>query len=390
MVNLKISTKDATKVSYFGFYGYVFSKIINSIDFFSDVVSLSESIKLYKKIRKDWNNIRTLYRKIELEKPIYITGLARSGTTITLEMLSNHPDLASHQYKHLVMPYLPYWFDLMLNRLKISTESFERFHQDRIIINQNSPEAVEEILWQKFFENLHNEEMSNILSSDLNFPEFESFYRNHIQKLLIGQKASRYLGKNNYNITRLNYILKIFPKARFIIMIRDPLNQIASLIKQHNLFLKMELKNPYIIDWLSLLGHHEFGVGLKYINIGNTELIHKIRKLMKDKRTSVKAWAYYWNYIYKYISKIIENNQKIKDATLIINYSDLCENSEYTINQILDHVQLSHEDFQETKNLYCERLSRPNYYSCSFTKKERNQIIHISGNTAKKFGLDIH
>lgn len=30
--------------------------------------------------------------------PVYVTGLARAGTTITLEALAAHPHLASHRY----------------------------------------------------------------------------------------------------------------------------------------------------------------------------------------------------------------------------------------------------------------------------------------------------
>lgn len=387
MVKLKISTKEPTKVSYFGFFGYVFSKIINSIDCISNLINRVETISISDRIQKDWNNFNVLKEQIELDKPIYITGLARSGTTILLEMLDKHPHLASHHYIHLVMPYLPYWFNLMLNRLHISTESFERFHQDRIIIDQNSPEAVEEMLWQKFFSNLHDEESSNILPANLNCPKFETFYRNHIQKLLIGQKSTRYLAKNNYNLTRLEYLLNLFPKARFLVMIRDPISQIASLIKQHNLFMKMERKNPYIIDWLNLLGHHEFGVGLKYINTGNTSRIKEIKDLMHKKGTHIKAWAYYWDSLYNYLANLLERNQKVKDATLVIRYTDLCENSDKAIDDILEHTKLPLKGFIHTKKNYCACLEKPDYYSFEFSEEERAQIIEITADTANRFGI---
>jgi hypothetical protein len=390
MVKLKISTKEPTQVSYFGFFGYVFSKIINSIDSISSIINKVETLSVSDRIQKNWNNFNYLKEQIELDKPIYITGLARSGTTILLEMLAKHPNLASHKYKHLVLPYLPYWFDLMLNRLQISTEPFERFHQDRIIIDQNSPEAVEEMLWQKFFSNLHNEERSNILTANLNYPQFEIFYRNHIQKLLIGQKATRYLAKNNYNLTRLEYLLNVFPRARFLVMIRDPLSQIASLIKQHNLFMKMERKNPYIIDWLKLLGHHEFGVGLKCINTGNTARIKEIKALMHKKGTNIKAWAYYWDSLYNYLANLLERNQKVKDATLVIRYTDLCENSDKTIDDILHHTELPLKDFIHTKRNYCEYLRKPDYYSFDFSEEEEAQIIDITADTAKRFEITMN
>jgi hypothetical protein len=350
----------------------------------------AETISLSNKIKKNVKNFNSINQNIDMERPIYITGLARSGTTIVLEMLAKHPDLASHQYKHLVMPYLPYWFNFMLKRLKISTESFERFHQDRIFINQDSPEAVEEIIWQKFFDNIHNEDVSNILSSDLNFPAFEIFYRNHIRRLLIGQGSTRYLAKNNYNITRLEYILKIFPKARFLVMVRDPISQIASLIKQHNLFMKMERKNPYITDWLKVIGHHEFGVGLRCINTGNLAEIKRIKNLLKKKGPNINGWAYYWNSIYTYLANLLDYNKKVKDATLIINYTDLCNNSDKVINEILTHTQLPLNGFRDIQNHYSEYLKEPAYYSFNFSEKERDQINEITQATAKRIGIKIN
>lgn len=47
---------------------------------------------------------------LNVDRPVYICGLARAGTTIILEILSQHPDVATHRYIHGAIPYLPYWW----------------------------------------------------------------------------------------------------------------------------------------------------------------------------------------------------------------------------------------------------------------------------------------
>ena len=43
-----------------------------------------------------------------IDRPVYIAGLPRSGTTILLEVVSRHPATASHQYRDYPFIYTPY------------------------------------------------------------------------------------------------------------------------------------------------------------------------------------------------------------------------------------------------------------------------------------------
>ena len=44
---------------------------------------------------------------VRVDRPIYVTGLARSGTTILLETLARHPDVATHRYRDFPMLFTP-------------------------------------------------------------------------------------------------------------------------------------------------------------------------------------------------------------------------------------------------------------------------------------------
>ena len=45
------------------------------------------------------NAMRAELDAIAIDRPVYIAGLARSGTTILLELLAGHSDVATHRYR---------------------------------------------------------------------------------------------------------------------------------------------------------------------------------------------------------------------------------------------------------------------------------------------------
>jgi len=333
--------------------------------------------------------LRNKIRKLKINKPIYITGLARSGTTIMLEMLSKHPNLATHQYKNLLIPFFPYWLYQISLKLKIYSKPVERIHKDGIMVTSDSPEAVEEIFWKKYFKHTRSDDFSHIINKNTVKPKFERYYSNHIRKLLIAQGRPQYLAKNNYNITRMEYLQRIFPSVKFLLIIRNPVDQIASLIKQTKLFMKMEKDISLFQDWLKILGHQEFGHHRVCINVNNPEMIYKIRKLWSKKKSYVKGWAYYWASIYDFIATQLEKNKELKKATLIVNYDELCENPAKIIDLILKHTDLPSENFVKVKDYYINHLHKPTYYTPDFSKQELKYIAEITNATAVRFGINV-
>ena len=118
--------------------------------------------------------------------------------------------------------FIPYWWNRFVDKAQNRTlEATERPHGDRIQITPESPEAMEEPLWMAFFPSAHDPAVSHSLGDRHDNPEFERFYRDHIRKLLLVRGGTRYASKGNYNVTRLEYLLRIFPDARFVIPIRE-------------------------------------------------------------------------------------------------------------------------------------------------------------------------
>ncbi len=326
-------------------------------------------------------------RKINIEKPIYVIGLARAGTTITVEMIGEHPDVAFHMHMHLIDPFIPQILHYIAKLLPfIFRKKVERVHKDGLAINRNSPEAVEEMLWMRFFDELHNEQLSNIKDSNTSNPKFEKFYTESIRKLMISKKSTRYVTKNNYNITRMEYLHKLFPDVKFVLVIRHPINHIASYIKQERIFLDLEKENDKIRDWITKVGHIEFGSEKVFINLNSKENIDKIRALLEKEETFVRAYAFYWKLVYEYTTDLLSKNKELAKQTLVIRFEDLTDNSEETIDKIIEHLELDKEKSAELREKYIQKLHQPTYYKPSFSDEELATIKEETYEIAKLYG----
>src|SRR5437870_2203387 len=80
-----------------------------------------------------------------ITKPIYVCGLARSGSTLLHEVLSSHVNVATHRIKDYPFISTPYWWRRAISLIP-RTEARERPHRDRMMITSESPDAFEELL----------------------------------------------------------------------------------------------------------------------------------------------------------------------------------------------------------------------------------------------------
>jgi hypothetical protein len=101
---------------------------------------------------------------IQIKKPVYVAGLARSGTTILLELLARHPHLASHRYRDFPPVLTPWFWNWFVDRASVGGEAAsERAHGDGIEVTSESPEAFEEVVWMAFFPGLHDPAVNSVL-----------------------------------------------------------------------------------------------------------------------------------------------------------------------------------------------------------------------------------
>ena len=111
-----------------------------------------------------------LKEKKKIVKPIFISGLPRSGTTLVTSLINQHTETGSYNYKDLPFHRIP----LIWNKLsklyygKIKDE--KRLHGDELNVGLNSPDAIEELIWSRNLENYHNFGFSKYLDDCLKYP----------------------------------------------------------------------------------------------------------------------------------------------------------------------------------------------------------------------------
>jgi len=227
---------------------------------------------------------------------VFITGLARSGTTILLNSIHQTGIFGSLTYDDMpfiVSPNL--WSKINGNGLQ--KESVERAHGDGIIISTSSPEAFEEVFWITF---KRDDEDS--------LGQFSEYV-----KLILYKKGEiRYLSKNNQNVKRLGLIKRGFPNSKILIPFRDPLQHSYSLLVQHKRFTEKQKKDEFIRSYMKWIGHSEFGID--YEPIMNKEIRY-------NNFNKLNHWLEQWLLLYQKLYYY-----KAYNKILFICYEDLCEN----------------------------------------------------------------
>jgi hypothetical protein len=281
---------------------------------------------------------------VSIDRPIFLTGLARSGTTILLTLLSQAQGVATHRYRDfpfLGTPFFWNWFqDRFANDSPHSPR--ERIHADRIRITPDSPEAFEEPLWQSHFDWLHDPRRVHVLDETIARPDFETAFGTHLRKILALRGGDRYLSKGNYNVTRIRYLARVFSDARFIVPIREPVAHVHSLVQQHRRFSRLAVEDPRIPAYLRAAGHYEFGVQRVPINACAGDL-GRIEAAWRDGE-EYRGYARQWASLYRYVDELRSSRSDLAERITIVRFEDLCSNPQRTLQGLLDATSLADHD----------------------------------------------
>ena len=228
---------------------------------------------------------------------VLITGLARAGTTALTRALTDRGPFASLDYSNMPVLLAPrLWSKFYKPKKK---EDKERAHGDGIKVGLASVEALEEY----FFKVTTNDRF--ISDTGLHLHEISAdendLYRRYTKSLCTNDQI--YLAKNNNAILRLKSLLAQNPDMAVFVLVRDPLQHAYSLMKQHQKFEKEQTEDPFILEYMNWLGHHEFGLGQLPFNLSGAAP-------QQTDRGQLNYWLERWMDYYNY-AKTISNIQFI-------------------------------------------------------------------------------
>ena len=263
---------------------------------------------------------------------VYVSGMARAGTTVLMQYLGQLQEFKSLSYRNLPLVFMPKSWPLLTSKKKVQEK--ERFHQDGVKHSLNSYEALEEPFFRNHLGDQYIKD-DKIIKHELNN---ETFKKYHCFRKLVA-KDKIYLAKNNNHLLRAESLQLLDDdhnnKTVTIIPFRDPYEQAASLLKQHKLLSELQREDNFTLDYMDFLVHHEFGLHTKIPILRENDL-QTMLNLDKD---SIEYWLEIWHFFYSqvYISF------KEKGNFHFFCYEYFVSNPKESLESLLSKLSLSKE-----------------------------------------------
>jgi len=268
---------------------------------------------------------------IDIKRPVFITALPRAGTTLLLEICAAMDEFASHSYRDMPFILTPMFWNYFSGKFQQEVPPQVRAHNDGMLVDVDSPEAFEEVVWKSFWEQQYKK--GRIIPwKKADDPEFNSFLRNHMRKIIAlrvneSDATHRYVSKNNLNIARVELLHRLFPDAIIVIPFRQPLQHAASLLRQHLNFIEIHSHDKFARDYMSAIGHYDFGENFRPIDfdgwLGSAQYTDPL---------TLPFWVEYWTAAYGYLL------ESANDCVHFISYERLCENPEQGLTRVADII----------------------------------------------------
>ena len=221
---------------------------------------------------------------------VFVSGLARSGTTVLMREIHDTGQFGSLTYADMPFVLAPNLWAQLSRRGQTSGPKSERAHGDGIEVDNQSPEALDEVYWRVF-------DGAAYIGRDALLPhtpddELIAGYRDLVRLVLRKTGKTRYVSKNNNNILRIGPLAAAMPDAQFLVPIRRPLDQANSLLMQHERFLTAP---RFTQDYMTWLGHHEFGATHRPFRFSST---------ITGESASIDYWLRLWISAYSALGEV--------------------------------------------------------------------------------------
>jgi len=298
--------------------------------------------------------------------PVFVTGLARGGTTLLLEALFSSGQFMTLTYRNMPFVTAPSLWPGLSARFYRSTEKKERAHGDRLKVGFDSPEAFEEVFWLTFGKEDFVRETS--LAFQDRDEQLEDLYRKFVDRILAAAptgQAGRYLAKNNNNLLRIDLLEGAFPDAIFLVPFRNPADHAHSLLKQHRRFCKIQQETPFALKYMNWLGHHEFGLNFKPF-----EVAYSSRNPDRQEPDSFDYWLIYWAGVYE---RLLERHA---DQLTFVDYDAVCASPEVQLEKLASRIGLDREKLLAFAPSVLDATRHEPSWSTDPATLKRTRLIH--------------
>lgn len=331
------NAQEFSTFSFGSFYSILSISIGASIPFLIPLTSTSEYSELSQLLHRlfldnyniadklfSWERKRMakkgLSRNVQF---VIVTGLARAGTTSLMLNLSKIDQFSSLSYANMPLLTAPnLWRKIYTPKSK---KLKERSHQDGILIGLESKEALEEYFFKMKTKDAFIQDnflVQHVVSDEVYeaYLDYQSIVKNDNEKI--------YLAKNNNFILRYKSMRQRNSQFLVLLLFRDPLSHAASLLDKHRYYVKSQQEDPFVLEYMNWLGHHEFGNNQKAFSFSEDDALSGLDK------NSINYWLASWINYYTQALKMQD------EQTLFLNYKTYCNSPNEVLQLVLNKVHL--------------------------------------------------
>ncbi len=309
-----------------------------------------------------------------IDQPVYVMGLARSGTTVVLEILESTGAFHSPTYRDMPFVLCPNLWKGLTKHSRLNAHTANRAHGDGILVGFDSPESFEEVFWRTACEAQAGKALAYATPSKNDLDDFAAYRRlcvlsalSQSSKLEDTAQQLRYLSKNNNNVLRLHELSSL-SGAHLVLIIRDPLATAWSLYKMHKRFTQLQSDDAFVRAYMRWLGHLEFGLGHK-------PLINGVLHLNGLNPEQTDYWLAYWLGIYQNIWNVYEKFPlEHRSRILWMSHERLRQTTAQELARLFNFAKIDHEVGKYVHNIRAVEKSNLNMH---FDKKLTEKAYFI-------------
>ena len=260
---------------------------------------------------------------------VFVAGLARAGTTVVMRRLFHSGAFRSLTYRDMPFVLAPNLWGRLERFGAKDMAAVERAHGDGLLVDFDSPEALEEVFWRVVCGDDYL--LPDRLVPMTAGPEAQDRFRRYVAALLQKHPGKRYLSKNNNNLLRLPSLVPAFPQSSVIIPFRAPLAQAVSLWQQHRRFSSSEHDSGFTRRYMGWLAHHEFGPGHRPFVLAG-------EKPLGNPEHDLDYWLQVWIATYQHLL------DQAPAQVFFVSYERLCQETERTWPRLCAAIDLPPTD----------------------------------------------
>jgi hypothetical protein len=161
---------------------------------------------------------------VEIDRPIFIIGIQRSGTTVLDNLFTRHKDTAFFEgfcNKYYMSPWKFWTIPIQVRRYK------------------QRPPSTEGRVWRRYFTEIDYVDERKLTG------EMRKYYYSAIKAELRAFDAKRFVNKNPSHCLRLRWLNAMFPDALYILIRRDSKAVVNSIYQKMQNYWQMQLETEY-------------------------------------------------------------------------------------------------------------------------------------------------